>query len=535
MLGEMGINLVRNTGRFIMKGANMRTKMVVTGVILLTLVAVGIAYAATVKIDSFNAGGQAIVVNRLAPTAWSIVDTTEALGGERDVQLQWTEGNDLNVNLRTNTGGDGLFSYSADPTMKSIGTITWDGQESDPFHGSPPVLNPSGLGSVSLTDAGTNDGIMARITWGDLKADLTFQVHSGANWSQSTLSLPALNPGERMDVFFPFNTIGSVPGFTTGGGGGADFANVGAVVMILDGRVTAGADVMIDLIEATSVREYGDLPIAYGTNVLSANHIPRGLRLGDNVDAETTYHANLMADGDDVDQATPDDEDGVIPLGLPWTAGDTESLLITVSGCTTAGCHLSGWIDWSRNNSFDLGEQVVNATVYGAYSQNAYSFVVPAGFSNISYYARFRVCWGSADCDSPTNADTNVRDGEIEDYRWDLGPTAVELASFTATPQAWTGTIRLDWETLTEVNNLGFNLYRAESPTGRQIKLNADLIPSQGPGSPIGYTYSFMDRAVRAGRTYYYWLEAVDVYGSTQLFGPKSAAIQQLSAPKSKP
>jgi hypothetical protein len=116
-------------------------------------------------------------------------------------------------------------------------------------------------------------------------------------------------------------------------------------------------------------------------------------------------------------------------------------------------------------------------------------------------------------------------------------PNAVELASFRATPQAWTRTILLEWETVSEVDNVGFNLYRAESPTGRQIRLNASLIPSQGPGSPIGFKYSFADRTALTGRTYYYWLEAVDVYGMTASYGPVSAAIPpQIGVPKpSKP
>jgi len=102
-------------------------------------------------------------------------------------------------------------------------------------------------------------------------------------------------------------------------------------------------------------------------------------------------------------------------------------------------------------------------------------------------------------------------------------PLAVELASFTATPQS--RSIQVDWETVSEVDNVGFNLYRAESPGGRQIRLNASLIPSKGPGSPIGYSYSFVDRTARPGRTYYYWLEDLSVHGWYTKYGPVSAAI----------
>jgi len=114
-------------------------------------------------------------------------------------------------------------------------------------------------------------------------------------------------------------------------------------------------------------------------------------------------------------------------------------------------------------------------------------------------------------------------DGETEDYLKQFEPTAVELASFTATPQAQS--ILIEWETISEIDNLGFNLYRATSPTGPRTKLNDSLIPSQGPGSPIGYVYSFVDRRVVPGQTYYYWLEAVDIYGMTASYGPESAFV----------
>jgi hypothetical protein len=113
---------------------------------------------------------------------------------------------------------------------------------------------------------------------------------------------------------------------------------------------------------------------------------------------------------------------------------------------------------------------------------------------------------------------------------------AVELASFRTTPQAWTRSILLEWETVSEVDNVGFNLYRADSPSGRQIRLNAGLLPSQGPGSPFGFKYSFVDRTALAGRTYYYWLEDLSTYGWYTKHGPVLAAISPtLSVPRRTP
>ncbi len=98
-------------------------------------------------------------------------------------------------------------------------------------------------------------------------------------------------------------------------------------------------------------------------------------------------------------------------------------------------------------------------------------------------------------------------------------PTAVDLVSFEA--QANRGAIVANWETASEIDNLGFNLYRAESPKGRQVRLNRSLIPSQvPPGSPTGAIYTFRDARIRTGVTYYYWLESVDVRGTTKLYGP---------------
>ena len=101
-------------------------------------------------------------------------------------------------------------------------------------------------------------------------------------------------------------------------------------------------------------------------------------------------------------------------------------------------------------------------------------------------------------------------------------PTAISLAGFSA--EATPGGILVSWQTVSEVDTLGFNLYRAEATDGEQILLNADLIPSQvAPGTLEGAQYSFEDVDVKSGTTYYYWLEEEALDGSTTLYGPVSA------------
>ena len=105
-------------------------------------------------------------------------------------------------------------------------------------------------------------------------------------------------------------------------------------------------------------------------------------------------------------------------------------------------------------------------------------------------------------------------------------PLAVSLASFTAEPQA--GSVRLAWETVSEANNAGFNLYRADNDTGPQTLLA--YVPSQGPGSTQGYAYTYDDLGVQPGQTYWYWLEDVSLGGATTLHGPVSATVSAPTA-----
>jgi hypothetical protein len=98
---------------------------------------------------------------------------------------------------------------------------------------------------------------------------------------------------------------------------------------------------------------------------------------------------------------------------------------------------------------------------------------------------------------------------------------AVQLNAFTATPQR--DLVLLEWETVSETDNLGFNLYRSTSPDEIGEKLNGELIPSQSPGSGQGASYEFMDDKGVGGTSYYYRLEAVDVHGNTTMHGPVNA------------
>ncbi len=96
-------------------------------------------------------------------------------------------------------------------------------------------------------------------------------------------------------------------------------------------------------------------------------------------------------------------------------------------------------------------------------------------------------------------------------------PTAIELASFNAEPQG--RDVLVSWETASEVDNVGFNIYRSEAG-GERIRLNDWLIPSQSPGSTAGSSYQFVDRSADPDTAYQYWLEDIDAVGAAGMNGP---------------
>jgi hypothetical protein len=100
------------------------------------------------------------------------------------------------------------------------------------------------------------------------------------------------------------------------------------------------------------------------------------------------------------------------------------------------------------------------------------------------------------------------------------GTTVIALSSFTAKPG--NGSITLNWATETEIDNAGFNIYRAESADGNFIKINSSLISAKG-SSTQGASYEFADTSVQNRKIYYYKLEDIDLNGTSTMHGPVNA------------
>lgn len=255
------------------------------------------------------------------------------------------------------------------------------------------------------------------------------------------------------------------------------------------------------------------------TSPTSPNVTP-AVWLGANIDLEGDGIQSSGAVGDDNNNL--DDEDGVTPTLNSWTVGNPGNASVTVVVSTSTGpctgCKLAWWIDWNNDGDFtDTGENYSAAVVAGS---NPLNFAVPSSVLNFNFsaYSRWRLYSPEAVTAYPTPASTNlVTNGEVEDYLWDLQPLAVTLASFSAMCTA--GQPEISWETVSELNTLGFNVWRNTSNSGPQDKLNASLIPAH-PGSPQGYMYTFVDTTAVANTTYYYWLEDISTGNVSSFNGP---------------
>jgi len=78
----------------------------------------------------------------------------------------------------------------------------------------------------------------------------------------------------------------------------------------------------------------------------------------------------------------------------------------------------------------------------------------------------------------------------------------------------------IQWSTASEVDTLGFSIYRAENPDGPFTYLvNEELIPAEGQ-VVSGADYQTLDRNVIPGITYYYQLHEIQMNGATETYGP---------------
>ncbi len=106
---------------------------------------------------------------------------------------------------------------------------------------------------------------------------------------------------------------------------------------------------------------------------------------------------------------------------------------------------------------------------------------------------------------------------------FEYSPTAVTVLAPSAAVVGQA--IEVAWETVSEVDVLGFNLLRATSEDApRTVVYQAQ---ARYPGKLLGSVYRYTDSAVEAGIIVHYWLEVRLKDGSTQMLGPAAASLPE--------
>jgi hypothetical protein len=232
--------------------------------------------------------------------------------------------------------------------------------------------------------------------------------------------------------------------------------------------------------------------------------------------------------------------------GTDWYTGTTDAVGNTGVTVVMTGASFIDWDvvagDWFNNDtdgtssriaSVDTNEQLTlvetgvtgNSKVFsinksGYYRDPANEFALPGS----NFHLRVTAAAIDSGLDLSSHLSQDI-DGEARPAgaAWDIGAdewgatTSVEIVSFDALGRD--SEILLAWETGSEVDNLGFHLYRALSSGGPYERITSTVIPGLG-SSPEGQQYSYTDTGLTNGVTYYYKLEDVETTGKTEEHGP---------------
>jgi len=102
-------------------------------------------------------------------------------------------------------------------------------------------------------------------------------------------------------------------------------------------------------------------------------------------------------------------------------------------------------------------------------------------------------------------------------------PTALTLAAFEARAQKQA--IALHWDTASEINLIGFHVWRAQVKRARR-KLTPEMIPAKNIGQINGAVYVWRDRKLKRGKTYTYQIELLYAGGASEWSEPQRVTFK---------
>ena len=179
-------------------------------------------------IDSFASTSQYVSGSlHGGKSGMSSASTPDAIGDHRNLYVQLTTFGG-SVSMGADADWPGLLDFGSGAASNGLFWVNWDGNNSNPA-----VLNPTGLGQVDITSQGASTGIEFAVAADHDTGSVMLKVYSNAsNWSWA--SVPITNTGDGSlsssdSQFVPFSS------FMTGGGTGANFSQVGAIQLSVNG------------------------------------------------------------------------------------------------------------------------------------------------------------------------------------------------------------------------------------------------------------------------------------------------------------
>ena len=220
---------------------------------------------------------------------------------------------------------------------------------------------------------------------------------------------------------------------------------------------------------------------------------------------QTGVGGTVLANGDIVQLIWDQGGDGIDPPDSVGNPTDDDQLLATSAIGVGSGFFPGTVVANINTNVIGVGNQIY----VRAWNANSFAGATHYGNSPLAIVdSNFAFTF---DATAAGSFATTLSKGQL----------AVTLTSFEAIYQG--DRILLIWETASELDNRGFNLYRGTSPDGWDRQLNTALIPSQSQGNPGGFVYTWLDDVdLVPGTSYYYWLQDLDTSGALTMHGPVS-------------
>jgi len=192
---------------------------------------------------------------------------------------------------------------------------------------------------------------------------------------------------------------------------------------------------------------------------------------------------------------------------LTWTVGNGNKRIVILSTNSNIIAPEDGTDPEPNSVYCNKGQQVV-------YNGTGNSVTVSGLSSSTTYYAKVFEVNGSgiATMYNTTNTSENsIQFITLEDT------LPVELSNFRAELD-YPNRIKLMWVTQSEVNLLGYYIYRNNENDVTTAELISPLITASNTTST--QLYVFTDTSVNEAGDYHYWLQCIDYKGNEKFFGP---------------